>query len=459
MKRLVVLLLFLVLSDAANYIRIRNNDLCQGSSSLKPRPHSVSIVDFGAVGDGKTLNTVAFQNAIFYLKSFADKGGAQLYVPAGRWLTKSFNLTSNLTLFVGRGATIIASQDYAHWEINDPFPSFEQGIDVRGGRYRSLISAQNLSDVVITGDNGTIDGQGAFWWEHFKSGSLNYSHPHLVELIDSKDVIISNLTFIDSPGWSIHLVYCSKVIVRGITVFAPPDSPFTNGIVPDSSEDVCIEDSNIDVGHDAIALISGVDEYGITSGKSTKNVQITSVHLKSNTGAGLVFHSQISGGISNIFVDSLSIENSLTGVAFTTLGSRGGYIKDILISDVELKNVYTAFSATGQAMIDSDEDGLYQSDNTPLITRITLKNIVGSNIRIAGNFSGAYDIPFTSICLSNISLSITSEAQTDPWICSNVSGFSDNVSPEPCTDLQTPLLNSTASCFSLSHSTSLVAVL
>lgn len=107
----ILLLQFLVYTYAAAELNtIRSIDLCQGSSSLKTRPHSVSIVDFGAVGDGKTLNTVAFQNAIFYLKSFADKGGAQLYVPAGRWLTKSFTLTSNLTLFIEKGATIIASQ-------------------------------------------------------------------------------------------------------------------------------------------------------------------------------------------------------------------------------------------------------------------------------------------------------------------------------------------------------------
>lgn len=73
------------------------------------RPHSVSILEFGAVGDGQTVNTVAFQNAIFYLRSFADKGGAQLYVPEGRWLTGSFNLTSHLTLFLEKNAVIIGS--------------------------------------------------------------------------------------------------------------------------------------------------------------------------------------------------------------------------------------------------------------------------------------------------------------------------------------------------------------
>jgi polygalacturonase len=86
---------------------------CHGSTELPPRPHNVTITEFGAVGDGKTLNTVAFQNAIFYLKSFTDKGGAQLYVPKGKWLTGSFNLTSHLTLFLEQGAMIIATEVFS----------------------------------------------------------------------------------------------------------------------------------------------------------------------------------------------------------------------------------------------------------------------------------------------------------------------------------------------------------
>ena len=73
------------------------------------RPHSVTITEFGAVGDGLTLNTKAFQNAIFYLNSFSDKGGAKLFVPAGRWLTGSFDLISHLTLWLDKDAAIIAS--------------------------------------------------------------------------------------------------------------------------------------------------------------------------------------------------------------------------------------------------------------------------------------------------------------------------------------------------------------
>jgi hypothetical protein len=85
------------------------------SSSCKPinikevRPHSVSITEFGAVGDGITLNTKAFQNAIFYLNSYADKGGAKLFVPAGQWLTGSFDLISHLTLWLDKDAVILGS--------------------------------------------------------------------------------------------------------------------------------------------------------------------------------------------------------------------------------------------------------------------------------------------------------------------------------------------------------------
>lgn len=109
------LLLFLVLSSAIGTKGEEIDGQCNYKIKLEPRPHSVSISEFGAVGDGTTLNTVAFQNAIFYLTSFADKGGAQLYVPPGRWLTGSFNLTSHLTLFLEKGAVVLASQVNLHF--------------------------------------------------------------------------------------------------------------------------------------------------------------------------------------------------------------------------------------------------------------------------------------------------------------------------------------------------------
>lgn len=69
-----------------------------------------SIERFGGVGDGETSNTEAFRRAVDHLKKFGDKGGSQLNVPEGRWVTGSFNLTSNFTLFLEKGAVILGSQ-------------------------------------------------------------------------------------------------------------------------------------------------------------------------------------------------------------------------------------------------------------------------------------------------------------------------------------------------------------
>ncbi|CAJ1876589.1 unnamed protein product [Sphenostylis stenocarpa] len=439
MKRLVAVLLLVAISTAVESKVEGNGGPCK-QNALNARPHSVSILEFGAVGDGITLNTVAFQNAIFYLKSFADKGGAQLYVPSGTWLTGSFILTSHLTLFLERGATIIASQDYSHWDVVDSLPSYGRGI----GRYRSLIYGQNLSDVVVTGDNGTIDGQGSIWWKLFSSHSLNYSRPNLIEFVDSVDVIISNLTFLDSPAWDIHPVYCSNVQIQNITSRAPAESPCTSGIVPDSSQYVCIENSNISTGHDAIVLKSGWDQYGIAYGKPTSCVHISNVYLQSSSGAGLAFGNEMSGGISDIVAEKLHVLNSSIGIEVKTTRGRGGYMKGISISDAELENIHLGISMTGYSGFHPDDK--YDTSALPLVGSITFKNVIGVNIHVAGNFSGIVESPFSTICLLNVTFSLSSEPSPS-WFCSNVIGFSEEVIPEPCPDLQSSYSKFSFSCF------------
>ena len=93
-------------------VRSSNNDAINDVkyNALTCRKHSAFLTDFGGVGDGKTLNTKAFQAAIANLSQYANDGGAELIVPAGKWLTGSFNLTSHFTLFLHEDATILASQ-------------------------------------------------------------------------------------------------------------------------------------------------------------------------------------------------------------------------------------------------------------------------------------------------------------------------------------------------------------
>lgn len=424
------LLLLVALGNAVEILGEESDEQCRYKPKLDPRPHSVSIVEFGAVGDGKTLNTGAFQNAIFYLNSFADKGGAQLYVPPGKWLTGSFNLTSHLTLFLEKDAVILGSQDPSQWGLTDELPSYG-GKSAR--RYRSLINGYNLWDVVITGNNGTIDGQGSFWWKGFISHTLNYSRPHLVEIVESVGVVVSNLTFLNAPAYNIHPVYCSHVLVQNISAYAPPESADTVGVVPDSSDHVCIENSNISMGYDAISLKSGWDQYGISYGRPTTYVHIKHVNLQASTGSALAFGSQMSGGISHILVKHLVINNSFSGIEFRTTVGRGGYIENIDISNVAMENVHTAFNATGQWT--SHPDDHYDPTVLPILDQIAISNVIGVKITIPGSFTGIEGNSPFEFSLSDISLSLNS-AESATWVCSNVSGSSENVHPEPCPELE-----------------------
>ncbi|KAL8150529.1 hypothetical protein V2J09_020337 [Rumex salicifolius] len=450
MRGFVILLLVLTVWGIIECKKVEAADNCQFKRSFKERPHSISISEFGAVGDGKTMNTVAFQNAIFYVKSFADKGGAQLYVPPGRWLTGCLNLTSHLTLFLERGAVILATQDYSRWPVADPFPSYGRGLDVPGKRYSSLITGNHLRDIIITGDNGTINGQGSVWWEQYTSGSLKYSRPHLLELINSNDIVVSNITFSNPPGWSIHPVYCnilpflstltfskqhcSNVLIENVAINAPQNSPYTNGIVPDSSEDVCIGYSNISVGYDAVVMKSGWDEYGIAYNKPTTNVQIQSVRLQSFSGAGLAVGSEMSGGISNITAKDVHFRDSYTGIALRTSRGRGGYIVNMTVSDATMENVFLAIQATGFS--ESHPDERFDANALPIVKGVGFSNMVGTNISISGNFSGIYESPFTSFVLSNVTFEVRSSDGTSSWACSNVLGSSKDVLPEPCPELE-----------------------
>lgn len=218
-------------------------------------------------------------------------------------------------------------------------------------------------------------------------------------------------------------------------------------VLSDSSDQVCIEFCNISMGHDGIALKSGWDEYGIAYGRPTRDIHIRWVQLQSSSGSGIAFGSEMSGGISSVQVEQVLIYNSSTGIELRTTKGRGGYIEEIMISDVEMQNVNTALCAIGCCGFHPDDK--YDPYALPVVDQITLKNIMGTNITTAGNFTGIQESPFTSICLSNISLSIRSPTSTS-WSCSYVSGFSQHVFPEPCAALKNS--NTSASCFTFSNS-------
>ncbi|XAR54031.1 hypothetical protein NMG60_11029012, partial [Bertholletia excelsa] len=399
-------------------------------SAINCRTHSASIADYGGVGDGKTLNTKAFRAAVGDLSKYADQGGAQLFVPAGRWLTGSFNLTSHFTLFLHKDAVLLASQDISEWPVIDPLPSYGHGRDAPGGRYISLIFGTNLTDVIITGDNGTIDGQGALWWQQFHKKKLKYTRPYLIEIMHSDTVQISGLTLVNSPSWNVHPVYSSNVLVQGITIIAPVTSPNTDGVNPDSCTNTKIEDCYIVSGDDCVAVKSGWDEYGIAYGKPTKQLIIRRLRCISPYSAAIALGSEMSGGIQDVRAEDITAISTESGVRIKTAVGRGGYVKDVYVRRMNLHTMKWVFWMTGN--YGSHADKHYDPNALPEIKGINYRDVVAENVSTAGRLEGISNDPFTGICISNVTIGMAKKSKKEPWTCTDVAGVTSTVTPQPC---------------------------
>lgn len=416
-------------SESRN-VRLFHRDESLDYQAINCRKHSALLTDFGAVGDGKTLNTKAFQSAIANLSQYASDGGAELVVPPGKWLTGSFNLTSHFTLYLRKGAVLLASQNEKDWPLIDPLPSYGLDKDFPKGRYASLIFGANLTDVVITGNNGTINGQGAPWWDKFKNDKLKATRPFLIEMMYTNQLQISNITLVNSPFWNIHPVYSSNILVQGVTILAPVSVPNTDGINPDSCANVRIQDVYIVSGDDCIALKSGWDEYGIKVGMPTEHVVIRRLTCISPKSATIALGSEMSGGLQDIRAEDITAINTESAIRIKTAPGRGGFIRDIYVRRMTMKTMKYVFWVSGAYKTHPDNN--YNKSALAEIKNINYMDMVAENVTVPGSLRGFSNDPFTGFCISNVTVTLSKKAEDPLWKCSDIKGVSSNVTPKPC---------------------------
>lgn len=201
-----------------------------------------------------------------------------------------------------------------------------------------------------------------------------------------------------------------------------------------------------------MAIKSGWDQYGISFARPSTNITIHRLIGETNVSAGIAIGSEMSGGVSEIYAEDIQIFNSKRGIAVKTSLGRGGYVKAVFISGVTLKNVQVAIDFNGQYGEHPDE--FYDPEALPRILKVTIQNVTGDNVTVAGHLEGIKGDDFLNICLSDINLHVTSGS---PWRCSYVGGFSDFVSPDTCRPLKRKI-NPGSHCYNLSDNLHSVSI-
>lgn len=316
----------------------RRNGECIGSCGgavfrTRKASKAVSILDFGAKGDGDAMNTDAFAKAI----AACPKGGTVL-VPKGVFKTGAIKLKSDMTLFLEEGSRIVGSTNL----VDYPVAVYRaEGRELP--RYASLIGndfdGERLHDIAIAG-TGIIDASGRpLRVARDRQGRIPYPGSAIC-LRNVDRVYIKGVTVRHSPFWCVHFVYCENVSVNGVKIHTKLDEEGRkyrvancDGIDPDSCRHVAIFNTFIASQDDSIAVKSGRDEEGRKVGVPSEDIRISNVRIVS--GGGVAIGSEMSGGVRDVLVQDCEFGDDVYSLAnIKTTRSRGGVIENILFENV-----------------------------------------------------------------------------------------------------------------------------
>eukprot|EP00123_Amoebidium_parasiticum_P010963 comp20431_c0_seq2/m.25949 comp20431_c0_seq2/g.25949 ORF comp20431_c0_seq2/g.25949 comp20431_c0_seq2/m.25949 type:complete len:344 (-) comp20431_c0_seq2:70-1101(-) len=337
-----------------------------------------------------------------------------------------------MTLFLDHDTTILGSRNMSLHPIIQPLPSYGAGRDhPHAGRHTSLIHGHRLVDVEVVGANQTtsmIDGQGYDWWDQHRSGKEIVTRGRLVEFIESRDIVVSDLTLTNSPMWTLHPYSCHNFTARRLLITAPYDAPNTDGFDPDSCTDVLFEDSVISVGDDGVAIKSGWDCYGREYNRPSANITIRNIVVERAKGSGITIGSEMSGGVSNITIENCAFGSVQQGLRIKSNRHRGGYVRNVVARNVVMHQAWQAVSINDYYGDINPNCPPENNTAIPIIDNISFINIAAHNVsQSAADFKGLPEGPLTNIHMENVVI----KAQ-QPMECEHVAGTFRNVWPAPC---------------------------
>ena len=368
-------------------------------------PGVIDVRQFGAAGDGRTLDTEAIQRAF---DECATTGGGIVHFPPGTYLSKPIFLHSRMTIQLDSGA-ILEATDRREDFINPD----------KTNSYIAFVNGRGLHDITMTGP-GTIDGAGARWWgpaetARRKTPGYILPRPTLIALMDCSNVCVDHVTLQNSPLTHLALVACENCIVSNVIVRTPAGTPNTDAIDPINCRNVLITRCRINAGDDNISIKSERPVPGRAF--ASENVTVTDCLFLH--GHGMSIGAAVVGGVRNVTVRDCIFQDTENGIRIKSVRGRGGVVENIRFSNIQMTNVNPAITFTCYYMTNSAGDPVPRfppeqdaaqpiNETTPVFRDISVSNLAATCTASAGIIIGLPESLISNVDLENIRLRATS---------------------------------------------------
>ncbi len=303
-------------------------------AAIAGTPGVFDIREYGAKGDGETLDTPAIHKAI---EACAAAGGGQVLLPPGRYLSGTIHLKSRVTLFLNAGATLVGTPDLDQYQ-QPKIPEFMP--EAKWGKWhRALILGDGLEDIAIAGQ-GVIDGNKVF----DPTGEERMRGPHTFVFVNCRKVTVRDVSFADSANYAILFQISDQVEIRNVKFTGGWDGVHFRGAPNRPCRDVSIIGCQFFTGDDSIA------------GRYWVNTLISDCIVNSSCNGirligpakHLIIHNCLFYGPGVYPHRSSNRHNMLAGINLQPGGwdATEGALDDVMISDVTMHNVSTPFHFT-----------------------------------------------------------------------------------------------------------------
>ncbi|MEM8683705.1 MAG: glycoside hydrolase family 28 protein [Pseudomonadota bacterium] len=345
-----------------------------------------------------------------------EKGGGTVVIPAGRWFIDGpLLLKSNVCLHLEDDAHVVFSPRPESYL--PPVLTRWEGTEVY--TYSPMLFAQGQSNIAVTG-KGKFDGQGRAHWLPWRKNQAPIKkilrdmgrdgvpveerifvgerrlRPYFVQFKDCQSVLVDGPTFVDSPFWIIHPLYCEDVIVRNIKCVSRHIN--SDGVDPDSSRRVLIENCDFDVGDDGVSIKSGRDQDGWRVGRPSEDIVVRNCVYSGDTGGGVAIGSEMSGGVRRVYVDGFELPKASHTLFFKANLDRGGMIEDVFIRRIQAGDVKSA-------IVFSNEYHSYRGGESPPIFRnVAIEDVTVEKAHIGLSIQGHERAPVENVDIQRVEI-------------------------------------------------------